>query len=95
MKVRIKRLVYNILLSGIIVSCHNSSENKKTAPISPENIAIEINKTLPAEPTQAEHPGKAVYTQYCLTCHQADGSGVPGMHPPLGRVVGLAKIRKS
>jgi mono/diheme cytochrome c family protein len=27
--------------------------------------------------------GKAVYTTYCLACHQADGGGVPRMNPPL------------
>ena len=27
--------------------------------------------------------GKKVYTQYCLSCHQADGGGVPNMNPPL------------
>lgn len=27
--------------------------------------------------------GKLVYTQYCLTCHMADGGGVPNMNPPL------------
>lgn len=27
--------------------------------------------------------GKTVYTTYCLPCHQADGSGVPTMNPPL------------
>jgi mono/diheme cytochrome c family protein len=27
--------------------------------------------------------GKKVYMQYCLTCHQADGGGVPRMNPPL------------
>jgi mono/diheme cytochrome c family protein len=27
--------------------------------------------------------GKAVYTKFCLTCHQVDGSGVPNMNPPL------------
>ena len=27
--------------------------------------------------------GKSVYTQYCLTCHQADGGGVDGLNPPL------------
>ena len=27
--------------------------------------------------------GKAVYAANCLTCHQADGSGVPMMNPPL------------
>jgi mono/diheme cytochrome c family protein len=29
------------------------------------------------------HPGKAIYDTYCLTCHQADGKGVPGMNPPI------------
>lgn len=27
--------------------------------------------------------GKKLYAQYCLTCHQIDGSGVPNMNPPL------------
>jgi mono/diheme cytochrome c family protein len=27
--------------------------------------------------------GKEVYMKYCLACHQAEGSGVPGMYPPL------------
>ena len=31
----------------------------------------------------ADHPGRKVYNTACLPCHQADGNGVPGMHPPL------------
>lgn len=27
--------------------------------------------------------GEEIYKKYCLTCHQADGSGVPNMTPPL------------
>src|SRR5205814_1492866 len=27
--------------------------------------------------------GKKLYEKNCLTCHQADGSGVPKMNPPL------------
>ncbi|GAB3513604.1 c-type cytochrome [Emticicia fontis] len=27
--------------------------------------------------------GKAIYTQYCLPCHQEDGTGVPNLNPPL------------
>jgi mono/diheme cytochrome c family protein len=27
--------------------------------------------------------GKKVYEQYCLTCHQADGGGVPKLNPQL------------
>lgn len=32
---------------------------------------------------QSVENGKKVYQQYCLTCHQADGGGVPGLNPPL------------
>src|SRR5215211_38994 len=27
--------------------------------------------------------GKKIFATYCLACHQADGSGVPGLNPPL------------
>ena len=27
--------------------------------------------------------GKMIYEQNCLACHQADGTGVPGLAPPL------------
>lgn len=36
----------------------------------------------PAEKISIEK-GKAVYEMYCLACHQADGSGVPDLNPPL------------
>ena len=29
--------------------------------------------------------GTKVYNQYCLVCHQANGSGVPNMYPPLAK----------
>lgn len=28
-------------------------------------------------------PGQKIYEQYCLSCHQASGSGVPNLNPPL------------
>lgn len=36
----------------------------------------------PAE-SEAVALGRKVYRSYCLSCHQADGNGVPGMYPPL------------
>src|SRR5215210_1849271 len=27
--------------------------------------------------------GTKIFATYCLACHQADGSGVPGLNPPL------------
>ncbi len=38
--------------------------------------------TKPAAAT-AKLPGQLVYEQNCLTCHQANGSGVPNLNPPL------------
>lgn len=36
------------------------------------------------QPSQtSKQRGSALYKQYCLTCHQADGGGVPRMNPPL------------
>jgi mono/diheme cytochrome c family protein len=36
----------------------------------------------PAEETTAD-PGQEIYMKYCMACHQASGSGVPGMYPTL------------
>jgi mono/diheme cytochrome c family protein len=34
-------------------------------------------------PKASMERGKKVYDTYCIACHQADGSGVPRMNPPL------------
>lgn len=83
MKIEYKHLIYCVLIGVLFLSCQNASENKKVTPVSTEKLATEISESLPTEPAGKEHPGKAVYNQYCLTCHQSDGSGVPNMHPPL------------
>jgi mono/diheme cytochrome c family protein len=36
----------------------------------------------PAEESTA-NPGQEIYRKYCMACHQASGSGVPGMYPTL------------
>lgn len=35
------------------------------------------------QPVAIKSPGQLVYEQNCLTCHQASGSGVPNLNPPL------------
>jgi len=38
----------------------------------------------PATPAvDSRPPGQKLYGRYCLTCHQADGGGVPNMQPPI------------
>lgn len=47
-----------------------------------------LAQTKPKRPAQgpdkaAMERGKKIYETFCLACHQADGSGVPGLNPPL------------
>ena len=42
---------------------------------------IALAAWVPDKTTMAR--GKKVYTTYCITCHQVDGGGVPGLNPPL------------
>ena len=84
MKRIINLLVFSVLLAGIIFSCQSNNEKKKVEAVNPEQLSKEITNNLPNKTAEKVHPGKAVYNQYCLACHQSDGLGVHGMHPPLG-----------
>jgi len=42
---------------------------------------VSVNAQTPSKAAMAK--GKELYTQYCLTCHQPDGEGVPNLNPPL------------
>ena len=50
------------------------AQSKKTAPKATASSSAV---------TAAVNRGKEVYTNLCLACHQADGSGVPNLNPPL------------
>lgn len=56
----------------------------------PKQAKVKHSKTVKSK-RQVVHSqaladsGKIVYETYCLACHQEDGSGVPGMNPPLGK----------
>lgn len=82
-----KRVVNALMLSVILVvltaACQNSGENKKDETTNQAQQTEEIKSDAKATEAEAVNPGKAVYDKYCLVCHQSDGSGVPGMHPPL------------
>ncbi|CAN5413661.1 cytochrome c2 [soil metagenome] len=56
-----------ITLSGIAVGI---------AMLAVTNASADEKKELMAK-------GQKVYTEYCKTCHQANGQGIPNVYPPL------------
>ncbi len=68
-------LLYWGCLALVLSSCQNSQEYAAIG-----NVSISANQPKP-QPKQDE--GKDVYLRHCMSCHQKNGSGVPGMYPPL------------
>ena len=58
------------------------------------SIPAQTVRQVPAETTPSDFPldpeGERLYQLHCLGCHQIDGSGVPGLQPPLERSDKLA-----
>lgn len=46
-------------------------------------LVTTLKATSAANVSASINRGKLVYASYCLTCHQADGGGVPNLNPPL------------
>ncbi|HKJ79045.1 MAG TPA: cytochrome c [Prolixibacteraceae bacterium] len=68
-----------IIITLFIAACSGSNQQKQETQNEPE-----LSESAEAEiENKIVHPGKEVYDAVCLACHMADGSGVPGMHPPL------------
>lgn len=53
-------------------STANAQTKKPAAKSMPKSAAV-----------ATKSPGQLIYEQNCLTCHQANGSGVPNLNPPL------------
>ena len=75
------------LLLGLIVmlaSCSGSSSSKKQAKTSESSVKDTQTEMAKSDESNAKpHPGEELYKTNCLACHQADGSGVPNMYPPV------------
>lgn len=67
-----------LIISNVFLwsACSTPSPENNQQSEQPENE--EIN----AEISQNKQ-GENLYLRYCMACHQTDGSGVPGMYPPL------------
>jgi len=70
--------IITLLLVLALGACGSKSQKTEKQHAEQTAEAVETKSEI-----QQNHPGKKVYNSVCLACHMADGSGVPGMHPPL------------
>lgn len=72
------------LLAGFMILAGTIFSSFSNVPTQQKNPARKTGtpQTVPAEVMKR---GKKIYESYCLTCHQADGTGVPNMNPPLAK----------
>lgn len=64
-------------------STNISSDVQNIIPSQTVNKETQTERKLTTSKDISNHPGKTVYNQHCLPCHQAEANGVPGMFPPL------------
>ena len=72
------KIILTLLLAFSVISCSNKGQKEENSAPQQQNAAPKN-----ASASMDTPPGKKVYDSFCLACHMADGSGVPGMHPPL------------
>ncbi len=70
-----------VLLIVILSACGGSRQD--SGQEQQERPDTELEPVQPKAATASAHPGKKVYDSVCLACHMANGTGVPGMYPPL------------
>lgn len=69
-----KQLVWLLMLAATTSFAQVKKPVKATKPVSTRPVSQSV---------AASQPGELIYKQNCLSCHQANGSGVPGLNPPL------------
>jgi mono/diheme cytochrome c family protein len=66
-----------ILVIGFLLTTFCELFNK------PDLASNNIDRMVKISAQQSLKEGEAVFKKYCISCHQADGAGVPHMAPPL------------
>ena len=74
------RILIKFILLGLILSSCNSKEKKSTKVEYPEKTSMQ---TTDPDLKASMELGKLTYNDMCITCHMANGKGVPKAFPPL------------
>lgn len=78
-------MIIPLLLLLLVISCNSEAGNKKESIEDDKEVVVIIKPAEESASPEEDYmvKGKKVYDRACLACHQADGSGVPYMHPPI------------
>jgi mono/diheme cytochrome c family protein len=65
------------LMWGALLAAGCAASSEAPAPSTPAAVAV------PPAVVDTRTPGQKLYGRHCLSCHQADGGGVPNMQPAI------------
>lgn len=78
------RLTFLFFIILLINSCAGNKENSSTeSNPAQDELATEKETQVSDIPIAVLEHGEDIYKKHCLACHQTNGSGNPGMYPPL------------
>lgn len=66
----------------------------KTATLGLLAFSVSISTSFGQSKDELMKKGEKVYKEYCQTCHQATGAGLPNVYPPLAKSDYLKKDKK-
>ncbi|WP_412561275.1 c-type cytochrome [Winogradskyella sp. MIT101101] len=72
--------IFKLLILVLLVTSCNSEKKKTTKVDYPEKTSLAQKDS---KLTASMERGKSVYNDMCITCHMANGKGVPKAFPPL------------
>ena len=59
----------------LLMACGTSNNKKEDVVTSDSSVNVQTEV----------HPGEIQYKRQCLSCHQKNAAGIPGMYPPLAK----------
>ncbi len=67
----------------LISACGGDKQSENQQQDAPIEKQTETTDTQAQGADNVLAQGKTIYNKFCLVCHQANGSGVDGLYPPL------------
>lgn len=85
------KIIFKILLVAALLSCKSNKEDDSSSHYEKGGNEPSVNLV---QQSDSYKRGKEIYNDFCVTCHLANGKGIPGNFPPLDGSNWLTEKRK-